>query len=169
MLNPCRSKLTSWSSNTVTVRPAILYNELRLTPSNGLSVTVPKDINQGPSSAQNDSWTNIVNPDVIFYKFESQFKPHDPPKHHAYVTEYKVGIIGGTVMVTAKDSRKLVLVMVVKSLLSFLLLLVYGMRCKLYFHFRLSFLVTLVTVADVLSLSRFSDSEDRRKKQRIRQ
>ena len=68
-----------------------------------------------------------MNPAFIFYKFESQFKPHDPPKNHTYVTEYKVGIIGGTVMVTAKDSRELVLVMVVKSLLSFLLLLVYGM------------------------------------------
>ena len=98
--------LSSSSLRTVTAKPEIKYNEIKLESSGGADVVAPNDVNAGPSTAQNDRWTNIVDPDSIFYKFEAQFIP-SLPGYQPYVKDAKLGIVGGYVKMTSKNNGEI--------------------------------------------------------------
>ncbi|KAL8623239.1 hypothetical protein ACOMHN_062726 [Nucella lapillus] len=99
----CSSGFTGHHCQQITAKPTIKNNEVKLTAGDGTAKIAPPDINQGPSAAQNDVWTNIVDPNTLFYKMEAQFVP-SLPSRHAYVADAKIGIAGGKVTLTSRDS-----------------------------------------------------------------
>ncbi|XP_025085448.1 uncharacterized protein LOC112558910 [Pomacea canaliculata] len=90
----CSSGFGGLHCQNIVSQADIIYNELKLTASDGSIVIAPFDTNAGPSASQNEIWTNILSPQNIFYKWNGQFHPI-LPTHHAYITETKVGVTGG--------------------------------------------------------------------------
>ncbi|XP_076468275.1 uncharacterized protein LOC143299060 [Babylonia areolata] len=99
----CTSGFSGKHCQTMTAGPSIVFNEVKLLTADGSTVIAPPDVNQGPSQTQNDMWTNILSPDQLYYKMETQFIPN-APAYHAFVTDAKIGVTGGKIVLESKDS-----------------------------------------------------------------
>ncbi|XP_046557198.1 uncharacterized protein LOC124266448 isoform X2 [Haliotis rubra] len=88
----CSSGVTRNHCQTITTMPTIHSNLLRLTASNGDTTEAPPDINSGPS--QSTSWSNINSPSRMYYKFTAEYKMV-PPSRHAFIEDFRVGIVSG--------------------------------------------------------------------------
>ncbi|XP_071087257.1 uncharacterized protein [Haliotis cracherodii] len=88
----CSSGFTGKHCQTITAKPTINSNLLRLTASNGDVAEAPPNISSGPS--QSTSWSNINSPSSIYYKFTAEYRTA-PPARHAFVERFTVGIVGG--------------------------------------------------------------------------
>ncbi|XP_046543949.1 uncharacterized protein LOC124254116 [Haliotis rubra] len=95
----CTSGFTGKNCQTITTKPTIHYNILRLTASNGDTAEAPPNINSGPS--QSTKWSNINSPSRMYYKFTSDYKA-TPPTAHAFIEGFKVGIVSGTTTIKLK-------------------------------------------------------------------
>ncbi|XP_046562886.1 uncharacterized protein LOC124271770 [Haliotis rubra] len=89
----CSSGFTGKHCQTITTKPTIHFNRLRLTTSNGDTAEAPPDINSGPS--QSTSWSNINSPSRMYYKFTGEYKMV-PPSRHAFIEDFRVGIVSGS-------------------------------------------------------------------------
>ncbi|XP_067663316.1 uncharacterized protein [Haliotis asinina] len=95
----CSSGFTGKHCQTITMKPTIHFNLLRLTASNGDTTEAPPDINSGPS--QSTSWSNIKFPSRMYYKFTGKYKMI-PPSRHAFIEDFRVGIVGGSTIFKLK-------------------------------------------------------------------
>ncbi|XP_067663298.1 uncharacterized protein [Haliotis asinina] len=89
----CSSGFTGKHCQTITAKPAINQNLLRLTASNGDTTEAPPGINSGPS--QSISWSNINSPSRMYYKFTAKYKMVSPSKHN-FIEDFRVGIVNGS-------------------------------------------------------------------------
>ncbi|XP_046581225.1 uncharacterized protein LOC124288740 [Haliotis rubra] len=89
----CSSGFTGKHCQTITTKPTINSNLLRLTASNGDTTEAPPNINSGPSQSTN--WSNINSPSRLYYKFTAEYKMV-PPSRHAFIENFRVGIVSGT-------------------------------------------------------------------------
>ena len=86
----------------VTDTPTINNNDLKLSSAAGENVNFPPNINAGPSAAQNDAWTNLVDPSSLTYKFESQFVKA-LPTFQAYIKAAAVGVSAANAQFTLRN------------------------------------------------------------------
>ncbi|XP_046572274.1 uncharacterized protein LOC124280399 isoform X2 [Haliotis rubra] len=89
----CSSGFTGKHCQTITTNPTIHSNLLRLTASNGDITEAPPNINSG--SSQSTSWSNINSPSRMYYKFTAEYKMV-PPSRHAFIEDFRVGIVSGS-------------------------------------------------------------------------
>ncbi|XP_067663255.1 uncharacterized protein [Haliotis asinina] len=89
----CFSGFTGKHCQTITIKPTINFNLLSMTASNGDTTEAPPDINSGPS--QSTSWSNINSPSRMYYKFKAEYKMV-PPSTHAFIEDFRVGIVTGS-------------------------------------------------------------------------
>ncbi|XP_046557200.1 uncharacterized protein LOC124266449 [Haliotis rubra] len=88
----CSSGFTGKHCQTITEKPAINFNLLRLTDSNGDMIEAPPNINSGPS--QSTSWSNINSPSRMYYRFTAEYRMV-PPSRLAFIEGFRVGIVRG--------------------------------------------------------------------------
>ncbi|XP_046552071.1 uncharacterized protein LOC124261758 [Haliotis rubra] len=88
----CSSGFTGKHCQTITAKPAINFNILRLTASNGDTAEAPPNINSGPS--QSTCWSNINSPSRMYYRFTAEYRMVPPPRH-AFIEGFRVGIVSG--------------------------------------------------------------------------
>ncbi|XP_046365956.1 uncharacterized protein LOC124141846 [Haliotis rufescens] len=89
----CSSGFTGKHCQTITTKPMINFNILRLTASNGDVTEAPPNINSGPS--QSTSWSNINSPSSMYYKFTASYRTF-PPARHGFIESFTVGIVGAS-------------------------------------------------------------------------
>ncbi|ESO83749.1 hypothetical protein LOTGIDRAFT_168990 [Lottia gigantea] len=91
----CSDGFTGNHCEKIVTKAEMLYNEVTLTAENGEMRQTPEDVN----SAQPEpiSWTNLLNPVSIQYQFQSRFLRPNPQPRHAFIKDYKVGIIHGQI------------------------------------------------------------------------
>ncbi|ESO88609.1 hypothetical protein LOTGIDRAFT_165393 [Lottia gigantea] len=94
----CSNGFTGNHCEKIMAKPEMLYNEVTLTAENGEMRQTPEDVN----SAQPEpiSWTNLLNPVSIQYQFQSRFLKPNPDPRHAFIMEFKAGIIHGQITFT---------------------------------------------------------------------
>ncbi|XP_048243311.1 uncharacterized protein LOC124141844 isoform X1 [Haliotis rufescens] len=89
----CSSGFTGRHCQTITAKPTINSNLLRLTASNGDVAEAPPNINSGPS--QSTSWSNINSPSSMYYKFTAAYRTV-PPAGHRFIEGFRVGIVSAS-------------------------------------------------------------------------
>ncbi|XP_055958832.1 uncharacterized protein LOC126829498 [Patella vulgata] len=98
----CTSGFTGTRCERITVRPNILENIATLKASNGDTTDAPPDTNK--ASSQDTVWTNNVNPTSLNYRFTAEYQPQVPSRQ-AYINNFKVGIIGGSLQIARVGGR----------------------------------------------------------------
>ncbi|XP_046557203.1 uncharacterized protein LOC124266453 [Haliotis rubra] len=101
----CSSGFTGKHCQTITTKPTININLLRLTTSNGDTTEAPPNISSGPS--QSTSWSNINSPSRMYYDFTAEYKT-EPTPEHAFIEGLSVGIVSGSASFKLERGRHVV-------------------------------------------------------------
>ncbi|XP_046581226.1 uncharacterized protein LOC124288741 [Haliotis rubra] len=101
----CSSGFTGQHCQTITTEPTINSNVFRLTTSNGNTAREPSIINSG--QIQSTTWSNIRSPSRMYYKFTAKYQMV-PPSRHAFIEDFRVGIVGGSASFKLKRRRRVV-------------------------------------------------------------
>ncbi|XP_071084119.1 uncharacterized protein [Haliotis cracherodii] len=99
----CSSGFTGKTCQTITAKPTINFNLLRLTSSNGDTAEAPPNINSG--SSQPTKWSNINSPSRMYYKFTAEYRMV-PPTRHAFIEAFAVGIVSASATFKLKRSGR---------------------------------------------------------------
>ncbi|XP_067661298.1 uncharacterized protein [Haliotis asinina] len=97
----CSSGFTGKHCQTITTEPTINSNVFSLIPSTNDTAMV-SSINTWSTA-----WSNIRSPSKMYYRFTAKYKMVPPPRH-AFIEDFRVGIVGGSASFKLKRRRSVV-------------------------------------------------------------